>query len=217
MKDFWSENSKIIGKIILNQFGATFLGIMVVTAASSAQSQKAWLMLFASVFASLFYLFLVYNVIWEKGGQDRIKIDGGSLIQPSISIACYSTYITSPMCLRNSSFSFLSTTFSWRRRRPTVAIAATSSALFIHSSMRAPFCFITIEIPHTELPVGSSVSPSTDSSYLSSLIMIKTRVIHFSSNRCSAGRIPKRYTPHPRHSIPTQQPPLAFASSSQEG
>ena len=77
MKDFWSENSKIIGKIILNQFGATFLGIMVVTAASSAQSQKAWLMLFASVFASLFYLFLVYNVIWEKGGQDRIKIDGG--------------------------------------------------------------------------------------------------------------------------------------------
>lgn len=77
MKDFWSENSKIIGKIILNQFGATFLGIMVITAASAAQSQKAWLMLFASVFASLFYLFLVYNVIWEKGGQDRIKIDGG--------------------------------------------------------------------------------------------------------------------------------------------
>ena len=76
-KEFWNENKKIIGKMILNQFGATFLGIMVVTAASAAQSQRAWLMLFASCFASLFYLFLIYNVIWERGGQDRIKIDGG--------------------------------------------------------------------------------------------------------------------------------------------
>ena len=76
-KEFWNENKKIIGKLILNQFGATFLGIMVVTAASAAQSQRAWLMLFASCFASLFYLFLIYNVIWERGGQDRIKIDGG--------------------------------------------------------------------------------------------------------------------------------------------
>ncbi len=77
MKDFWSENSKIVGKILLNQFGSTFLGIMVITAASSAKSQKDWLMLFASIFSSIFYLFLIYNVIWEKGGQDRIKIDGG--------------------------------------------------------------------------------------------------------------------------------------------
>ena len=77
MKDFWSENSKIIGKLILNQFGATFLGIMVITAAYAAESQRAWLMLFASCFASVFYLFLLYNVIWEKGGQDRIRIDGG--------------------------------------------------------------------------------------------------------------------------------------------
>lgn len=81
MKEFWSENSKIIGKIILNQFGATFLGIMVITAASAAQSQKAWLMLFASCFSSLFYLFLIYNVIWERGGQDRIKIDGGRAVR----------------------------------------------------------------------------------------------------------------------------------------
>ena len=77
MKDFWSENSKIIGKLILNQFGATFLGIMVITAASAAESQRNWLMLFVSCFATAFYLFLLYNVIWEKGGQDRIRIDGG--------------------------------------------------------------------------------------------------------------------------------------------
>ncbi|MBE6542657.1 MAG: hypothetical protein E7672_09485 [Ruminococcaceae bacterium] len=77
MKEFWTENSKIIGKIILNQFGATFLGIMLVTAATAAQSENDWLMLFASCFSTLFYLFLLYNVIWERGGQDRIRIDGG--------------------------------------------------------------------------------------------------------------------------------------------
>ena len=77
MKEFWSENSKIISKMLLNQFGATVLGLMVVAAASAAKSQKAWLMLFASCFAAFFYLFLIYAVVWERGGHDRIKVDGG--------------------------------------------------------------------------------------------------------------------------------------------
>lgn len=77
MKEFWNENKKTIGKLILNQFGSTFLGVMVITASSAAQDQRTWLMLFASCFASIFYLFLVYNVIWERGGQDRIRVDGG--------------------------------------------------------------------------------------------------------------------------------------------
>ncbi len=80
MKEFWSENSKIISKLLLNQFGATFLGLMVVAAASAAQGQKAWLMLFASCFAAFFYLFLVYAVVWERGGHDRIKVDGGRAV-----------------------------------------------------------------------------------------------------------------------------------------
>ncbi|MBP3293799.1 MAG: hypothetical protein J6N32_08605 [Clostridia bacterium] len=80
MKEFWSENSKIISKLILNQFGATFLGLMVIAAASAAQGQRAWLMLFASCFAAFFYLFLVYAVVWERGGRDRIKVDGGRAV-----------------------------------------------------------------------------------------------------------------------------------------
>jgi hypothetical protein len=66
--------------MLLNQFGATFLGLMVVAAASAAQSQKAWLMLFASCFAAFFYLFLIYAVVWERGGHDRIKVDGGRAV-----------------------------------------------------------------------------------------------------------------------------------------
>ena len=77
MKDFWSENSKIIGKLILNQFGSAFLGLMLLFSASAVQSQKTWLMPLASVITTVFYLYLIYNVLWEKGGQDRIKIDGG--------------------------------------------------------------------------------------------------------------------------------------------
>ena len=77
MKDFWKENGAYIGKMTLNQFGAAFFGIMLVLAASAAQSQRTWLTLFASVFSTIFYLFLVYTVLWEKGGQDRIRVDSG--------------------------------------------------------------------------------------------------------------------------------------------
>lgn len=75
MKEFWNENRRIIGKIILNQFGATFLGLMVIIPVYSLG--RPWLLVFASAFAVFFYLFLLYNIIWERGGQDRIKVDGG--------------------------------------------------------------------------------------------------------------------------------------------
>ena len=77
MKEFWSENSKIIGKLILNQFGSAFLGLMLLFSASAVTSQKTWLVLIASIITTIFYLYLLYNLLWERGGQDRIKIDGG--------------------------------------------------------------------------------------------------------------------------------------------
>lgn len=76
MKDFWSDNSKIIGKTILNQFGGAFFGIMLFFAAYSLR-HIIWLPLLASVMAIAFYLYLIYMIMWERGGQDRIKFDGG--------------------------------------------------------------------------------------------------------------------------------------------
>ncbi len=73
MRDFWNDNRKTIGQLVLNQFGAAFMGLMVTTAVT----KTPWLMLFVSVFSVLFYLVLIYNVIWERGGQDRIRVDGG--------------------------------------------------------------------------------------------------------------------------------------------
>ncbi len=73
MRDFWSDNRKTVGKLMLNQFGAAFMGLMI----TSAVTKTPWLMLFGSVFSVIFYLVLIYNVIWERGGQDRIRVDGG--------------------------------------------------------------------------------------------------------------------------------------------
>ncbi len=77
MKDFWKENGAYIGKMTLNQFGAAFFGIMLVLAAAAAQSMRTRLTLAFSAFATFFYLFLIYTVLWEKGGQDRIRVDSG--------------------------------------------------------------------------------------------------------------------------------------------
>ena len=73
MREFWNDNSRTITKMLLNQFGAAFMGLMITAAASANE----WLRLFASCFATVFYLVLLYNVIWERGGQDRIRVDGG--------------------------------------------------------------------------------------------------------------------------------------------
>ena len=76
MKVFWADNGKTIGKTLLNQFGSAFLGIMLFMA-STALSQVVWLPFVATIIATGFYVYLIYNVMWDKGGQDRIKVDGG--------------------------------------------------------------------------------------------------------------------------------------------
>ncbi|MBE6613908.1 MAG: hypothetical protein E7631_01205 [Ruminococcaceae bacterium] len=73
MREFWTENGRIVTKLILNQFGAAVMGLMITAAAASNQTLK----LFTSLFAICFYLMLLYMVVWEKGGQDRIRFDGG--------------------------------------------------------------------------------------------------------------------------------------------
>lgn len=75
MKDFWFENKKIIVKLMLQQFGAAFFALAMILAAASANTSI--LELLASGVAIVLYLYLLYSIMWEKGGQDRIKIDGG--------------------------------------------------------------------------------------------------------------------------------------------
>ncbi len=78
MKNFWIENRKYIGKTLLYQFGGAFFGIMLLTATQAIKNAE-WLPQVASYIAILFYLYLIYTLIWDKGGQDRIKYDGGRM------------------------------------------------------------------------------------------------------------------------------------------
>lgn len=62
-----------VKKLVLNQFGAAVLGIML----SSAAMQSRLLNFLTSLLAVFFYLFLQYTAIWEIGAKDRIRVDGG--------------------------------------------------------------------------------------------------------------------------------------------
>lgn len=73
MKKYIKENSRIITKLILNQVGAAVLGITL----TSAAAQNDTLFVGLSVISTIFYMVLLYNAIWDEGGHERIRIDGG--------------------------------------------------------------------------------------------------------------------------------------------
>lgn len=75
MKLFWAQNKSIIGKCIMYQFGAAFLGIMLAMTAASAKNDT--LFLITSVFSVLFYLCLIYTLLWDCGARERIRVDSG--------------------------------------------------------------------------------------------------------------------------------------------
>ena len=70
-----STNGAIIRKMIANQMGMTFFGLVVTMAAAS--SDNSAIMLGASVFAALFYMYLLFYLSCEQGKIDKIRIDGG--------------------------------------------------------------------------------------------------------------------------------------------
>lgn len=74
---FWKNNSPVISKLMITQFGMTVFGILLYSAASVAQNTT--LVTCFSVFSVLFYLFLMYTAIWDVGAKDKIRIDGKRL------------------------------------------------------------------------------------------------------------------------------------------
>lgn len=73
MLKYIKENSQIITKLILNQVGAAVLGLSL----SGVGVSRTSIFVLTSVFAVGFYLFLLYTAMWEEGGKERIKVDGG--------------------------------------------------------------------------------------------------------------------------------------------
>lgn len=75
MKDFFHRYSYSIVKMFVNQFAISIFGTMLAMATSAAQNDV--LTLIVSIFAILFYLFLIYTMIWEIGAKDKISVDAG--------------------------------------------------------------------------------------------------------------------------------------------
>ena len=73
MIKYIKENSKIITKLLLNQTGATILGFTI----SGFGVTRDSIFVFTSLFAITFYVSLIYSAMWEEGGKERIRIDGG--------------------------------------------------------------------------------------------------------------------------------------------
>ncbi|MCQ2432477.1 MAG: hypothetical protein MJ175_07735 [Clostridia bacterium] len=76
---FLKENSYNIVKCLLNQIAMMLFGLMLALAAWQNQT----LPLCASLFSVACYLFLAYQMFWELGGKDRIRVDGGRA-QPAL-------------------------------------------------------------------------------------------------------------------------------------
>ena len=73
MISYIKDNSRMITKLILNQFGAAVLGLTLSGVGVSRDS----IFVFTSLFATAFYLFILYSAMWEEGGKERIRVDGG--------------------------------------------------------------------------------------------------------------------------------------------
>ena len=72
---FWKGYSYSIVKMFINQFAIAMFGITL--AIATGKTDSSTLQLVCSVFAVLFYLFLIYTMTWEVGASDKIRVDGG--------------------------------------------------------------------------------------------------------------------------------------------
>ena len=76
---FFKNNSDDIVKLYINQIGIAIFSFFLYTAAG-ALSEKIndalAMKVFISVFSIAFYFVLIYNVAWEIGAKDKIRIDG---------------------------------------------------------------------------------------------------------------------------------------------
>lgn len=74
---FFKKNLSLISKLFINQIGMTIFGIVLTMAVNMAAKGKSVFLLCVSLFAVLFYLALIYNVMWDAGARDIIRIENG--------------------------------------------------------------------------------------------------------------------------------------------
>ncbi len=84
MLNFFRDNARTLRRLILYQFGAAFLAILLGlavpmkrVAGEEIPRENMTLLLLTSIFAVCFFLYLNHTVVWEEGAKNRIRIDAG--------------------------------------------------------------------------------------------------------------------------------------------
>ena len=145
-----STNGAIIRKMIANQMGMTFFGLVVSMAAAS--SDNPTIMLCASIFAALSYMYLLFYLSKEQGRTDKIRIDGGratvdrwritklALIANSVNIGlAVITIITKLIVSIVSNISFFQAAPADAKIAPTVAASIFSVCELIYKLIHSMY------------------------------------------------------------------------------
>lgn len=74
MKNFLHNYSYSSVKMFVNQFAISIMGAMLSMATVNTEDA---IVIFVSIFAIAFYLFLIYTQAWELGAKDKISVDIG--------------------------------------------------------------------------------------------------------------------------------------------
>ena len=75
MKSFFKQHSYSVVKNLVNQVAISILGAFLSMWATSVNNDA--FSIAVSVFAIVFYLFLIYTTTWEVGAKDRVSVDVG--------------------------------------------------------------------------------------------------------------------------------------------
>lgn len=78
---FLKENSYDIVRLFINQIGITIFSLILYFAAAQSEDDGTSLLisLLISVFATVFYMVLIYSASWDYGAKDKIRVDAGRM------------------------------------------------------------------------------------------------------------------------------------------
>ncbi len=76
---YFREHSRLISRLLINQVGMTIFGMILTMAVMKSTNNNPTITVAVSIFSILFYLCLIYNVMWEEGARNGIRVNAGRM------------------------------------------------------------------------------------------------------------------------------------------
>lgn len=135
MKDFLGKYSYGIVKMFVTQFVISLFGALL--AMATASSGNDTLTLAVGCFAMLFYLFLIYDMMWEIGAKDKISVDVGKKEYRPFTGLWMALIASIPSIIIAILYTIAYPLMSSARWAGTLAAILNVISLFIHGMYRA--------------------------------------------------------------------------------